>query len=324
MRTGALRYSFGPVPSRRLGQSLGINNIPAKVCSYSCVYCQVGRTTRQQIDRRDFYAPDDLISDVRRRLKSAARAAERVDYLAFVPDGEPTLDVNLGEAILRAKEFDVRIGVITNGSLLQREDVRKSLRRADWVSLKVDAVEEGLWRRIDRPHKALRLAACLDGALAFARTFAGELVTETMLVRGLNDHPDRIAEVAEFLRDLRPGKAYLSVPTRPPAENWVQIPDEEALNRAYHIFAERMPRVEYLVGDEGNAFAYTGEVEKDLLSITAVHPMRKEAVDAFLTRAGASWQVVERLLGQGTLAETKYAGSLFYIKRFEPDREARL
>jgi len=324
MTASTVRYSYGPVPSRRLGKSLGINNIPAKVCTYSCVYCQVGRTTQMQNDRRFFYEPEDIFRDVQHRLAKAKKASERVDYLTFVPDGEPTLDMNLGKEIILLQALEVPVGVITNSSLIWRNDVREELGKADWVSLKIDTVQEAIWRQINRSDKAIQLPLILDGILAFAKTFAGKLVTETMLVKGLNDNDDCIEEVADFLQKLQPDAAYLSIPTRPPAEKWVRGPGEAVLNRAYQFFAEKMKRVEYLIGYEGNAFAFTGDIEKDLLSITAVHPMREEAVRTFLSRAGSSWEVINRLLAQGDLAEAKHDGHTFYLRRFAKDPEAAI
>lgn len=322
MTASSVRYSYGPVPSRRLGKSLGINNIAAKVCTYSCVYCQVGRTTQILDERRSFYKPEDILRDVRNRVAKTKQAAERVDYVAFVPDGEPTLDVNLGKEIKLMKTLEIPVGVITNSSLLWRDDVKEELGKADWVSVKIDALEEGLWRRVNRPHQALRLSLILDGLLAFSKTFAGRLVTETMLVSGLNDSDDCMKEVAGFIQRLQPSQAYLSVPTRPPAMSSVCAPAEEILNRAYQLFAEKVKRVEYLIGYEGNDFAVTGDIEQDLLGITAVHPMRKEAVDAFLSHAGALWEVVDRLVARGDLAEIEHDGHLFYLRKFSRDHEA--
>lgn len=321
MSAGFCRYVYGPVPSRRLGKSVGINNIPAKVCSFACVYCQVGRTTQMKADRRFFHKPEDIFRDAQSRLAKAKAAAEQVDYLTFVPDGEPTLDISLGEEIARLKTLGVPVGVITNSSLIWREDVREDLGKADWVSLKIDAVRETIWRQINRPHKALELTSILDGMLEFAKTFAGKLVTETMLVRGLNECDDCARETADFLYELQPHTAYLSIPTRPPSEKWVSAPDEMSFNRTYHIFAEKVKRVECLIGYEGNAFAFTGDIEKDLLTITAVHPMRKEAVDTLLSRAGTTWAVVDRLVAQGYLAETNYDGHVFYLRRFTKNIE---
>lgn len=322
MSTSSLIYSYGPVPSRRLGKSLGINNIPAKVCSYSCVYCQVGRTTQMEDERRSFYKPEDIFRDVRNRVAKAKQASEQVDYVAFVPDGEPTLDVNLGNEIKLLKTLEVPVAVITNSSLLWRDDVKEELGEADWVSVKIDALEEGLWRRVNRPHQALRLSSILDGLQAFSKTFDGKLVTETMLVSGLNDSDDCLREVAGFIQRLEPSRSYLSVPTRPPAMSSVCAPAEEILNRAYQLFAEKVKRVEYLIGYEGNDFAVTGDIERDLLGITAVHPMRKEAVTAFLSRAGVLWEVVDRLVARGDLTEIEHDGHIFYLRKFSKDREA--
>lgn len=307
--------AFGPVPSRRLGRSLGINNIPPKVCTYSCVYCQLGRTIKMQVDRCAFYQPEEIVKDVEQKIGNAREVGESIDYLTFVPDGEPTLDANLGHEIELLKPLGIRIAVITNASLIWREDVREDLMRADWVSLKIDSTREDIWRRINRPHRTLQFASILDGMLEFARAYRGELATETMLVKGVNDGDDYAKEVADFLAQLRPAKAYLSIPTRPPAEKWVQPPGEEVIHRAYQILSKRLDQVEYLIGYEGDAFAFTGDVEEDLLSITAVHPMRKGAVSEFLARARADWPVVHRLIAQDQLIEMEYEEKRFYMRR---------
>ncbi len=310
--------AFGPVPSRRLGRSLGINNIPPKICTYSCIYCQLGRTMKMQVKRRAFYEPEEILQDVHNKVEKTRETGEAIDYLTFVSDGEPTLDINLGREIERLRPLGIKIAVITNGSLIGREDVREDLLGADWVSLKMDSTRRDIWRKIDRPHGTLRLDSILDGALEFASEFKGELVTETMLVEGVNDDDDHIREVAGFLARLRPAIAYLAIPTRPPAEEWVRPPGEEVINRAYQIFSEKVNRVEYLIGYEGNAFAFTGDVEEDLLSITSVHPMREDAVSEFMARAGADWSVVHRLIAQDQLVESKYDGLTFYMRRLHP------
>jgi len=307
--------TFGPIPSRRLGRSLGINNIPPKVCSYSCVYCQVGRTIKMQVERQAFYEPEKLLEDVEKKITEVLKAGESIDYLTFVPDGEPSLDVNLGREIDFLKPLGFKIAVITNASLIWREDVRSELTKADWVSLKVDAVNEDTWRRIDRPHRVLDASLILDGMNEFARIFNGELVTETVLVKGINDGHRHAEEVADFLARLKPKKAYLSIPTRPPAETWVQPPEEDVLNAFYQILDGKVKGVEYLIGYEGNRFTSLGNVEEDLLGITAVHPMREEAVREFLARARADWSIIQRLIAQGMLFETEYEKNKYYMRR---------
>jgi len=158
-------------------------------------------------------------------------------------------------------------------------------------------------------------ASILEGALAFAESYTGELVTETMLVVGINDGEEHLEAVAGFLAHLQPDRAYVSIPTRPPAEPWAQAPAEEVVNRAYHILEKEVAQVEYLIGYEGNAFAFTGNVEQDLLSITSVHPMRQDAVSDYLARADAAWSVIERLVAEGELVETEHDGHIFYLRR---------
>ena len=306
--------AFGPVPSRRLGRSLGINNIPPKICTYSCVYCQVGKTSRLQVDRAQFYDPEEIYMDVRKKVEKAQKRGESVDYLTFVPDGEPTLDANLGQEIELLKPLGLKIAVITNGSLIWREDVRADLAKADWVSIKIDSTDAKNWRRINRPQRTLEPAAMLGGLFKFAERYSGTLVTETMLVKSLNDSAKSLRKIAGFLNHMQPVKAYVAVPTRPPAEKWVRPPDEDVLNEAFQILNEKPFQVEYLIGYEGNAFAFTGDVEKDLLSITAVHPMRQDAVSEFLLRAGADWQIVHKLIAQSQLTEAEYKGRKFYMR----------
>jgi wyosine [tRNA(Phe)-imidazoG37] synthetase (radical SAM superfamily) len=307
---------FGPVPSRRLGQSLGINNIPPKNCSYSCVYCQVGRTIVHSVELQEFYPLADVVSEVCGRVQEIRDRGESVDFLTFVPDGEPSLDVHLGEAIERLRRLGVPIAVISNGSLLWRAEARAALQRADWVSLKVDSVREEEWRRINRPHRALRLEQVLEGMLAFVREFSGDLATETMLIRGENDGETSIGEIVAFVARLRPRTAYLGIPTRPTAEEWASPASEQAVTRAYQQFTSQLPHVELLTGYEGTAFGTSGDPEEDLLSITAVHPMREDAVRELLRRAGSEWSVVERLVERGELERVQYRGQRYYVRRF--------
>lgn len=307
-------YTFGPIPSRRLGRSLGINNIPPKICSYACVYCQLGNTIKMEIDRNKFYQPKIILDEVKNKIEKATKMGETIDYLTFVPDGEPTLDVNLGREIELLKPLGIKIAVITNSSLIWQKDVRNDLSKADWISLKVDTVNEDIWHKIDRPHGRLELNKILEGIQKFAKDYNGYLITETMLVSGINDNDKSLRSTAKYICKLKPMKAYLSVPTRPPAENWIKVPKVKAINNAYQIFSNSISEVELLTGYEGNAFAFTGEVERDLLSITSVHPMRKDAVEQFLRKANSDWSIVQKLIDKKEIIELEYDGKTFYIK----------
>lgn len=309
--------TFGPIPSRRLGRSLGINNIPPKICSYSCIYCQLGRTLRMKIEPQTFYSPEHIFEQVEKKVNQSREKEESIDYLTFVPDGEPTLDINLGETIRLIKPLGIKIAVITNSSLLDKRKVRDNLKEVDLVSLKVDSVEESIWKKINRPHHHLVLTDILDGMVKFAHSFKGEIITETMLVKGINDDSKDIEQVADFLARINPARAYLSIPIRPPAEQGVKATSEEVMNQSYNILQKRIAQVEHLIGYEGNAFAFTGEAEEDILSITSVHPMREEALKVFLKRAKPDWSLVLELLKQGKLVETEYEGHKFYLRKFQ-------
>ena len=315
--------AFGPVPSRRLGQSLGINNIPPKICTYSCVYCQLGRTLNMRVERKPFYGPEEIFEGVQRKVKDAEGRGESIDFLTFVADGEPTLDINLGKEIEILKPLGIGIGIISNASLIWQADVQNDLLEADWVCLKIDAITEDTWRRINRPHRSLNPVKILEGIAEFSKRTKGELATETMLVQGVNDTSAEMQKVVDFIAGLRSSKSYISIPTRPPAAKWVNWPTESVINTAYQIFSEKSIDTECLIGYEGNAFAFTGDVEGDLLSITSVHPMREEAVSEFLAKARTDWGVVDKLIGEGKMIEIDYEKDRFYMRRLPDSKRTK-
>lgn len=314
METGIV---FGPVPSRRLGRSLGINNIPPKTCTYSCVYCQLGKTTNVTMETRSFYEPEVIFQNVKEKLGELAIRNEKADYLTFVPDGEPTLDINLGRTISLLKQTGISVAVLTNASLIWVENLKEDLLKADLVSLKIDALSEELWRKIDRPHKDLKLGRVLEGIKEFAKSFQGKIITETMLIDKI-DYGDELLKIADFLKELKTlDKAYIAIPTRPPAEKWVRPAEERTINHAFQVFSEVLgvEKVEYLIGYEGNAFSVFGKIEEDLLSIMSVHPMRQEAVIELLRKANADWHLIEGLLEENKIVELEYQGNKYYMRR---------
>ncbi|HKI91287.1 MAG TPA: radical SAM protein, partial [Gaiellaceae bacterium] len=303
--------AFGPVPSRRLGRSIGINNIPPKVCSYACIYCQVGATPSPQVEPRPIYPPEEVAAHVVTHVAKVRARGERIDYLTFVPDGEPTLDAGLARSIELLRPLGIPIAVISNGSLAWRAEVREALRLADWVSVKVDTVDEATWQRLNRPAAQLRLATVLDGIRMLADGFPGRLASETMLVAAVNDGPAGVSRVGAFLREIGVSTSYLAIPTRPPAVATAHAPDEETVIRAYEVMSETVADVELLIGYEGDAFAASGDPRADLLAITAVHPLRESAVRDLLERSNADWSVVEGLERDGEIRAVEYAGSRF-------------
>lgn len=309
--------TFGPVPSRRLGRSVGINNIPPKSCSYSCAYCQVGATRDLTVTRRPFYEPQLLFEATVRKLEQAALEHEAVDYVTFVPDGEPTLDINLGATIKLLKQTGIPLAILTNASLIWDDQAQEALSDLDLVSLKVDAVSKDVWRTVNRPHAVLNLDAILEGIVAFSRRFSGTIITETMLI-GNMDYQEELPKIGSFLNTLASLRtAYVAIPTRPPQDIRVTKPEEAIVNEAFQTFSQLLgpSRVEYLVGYEGNSFSSTGNAEEDLLSIMSVHPMREEALADFLTRAGAGWDLITKLTSEDKIIGVRYDDHTYYMRK---------
>jgi len=308
--------AFGPIPSRRLGLSLGINNIVSnKVCSYSCVYCQIGVTLKKLATRQVFYEPEKLVENVGDHLEKLDNT-HKPDYLTFVANGEPTIDINLGKEIRLLKKFDIPIAVITNSSLIHLDEVRSDLMEADWISVKVDAVDEAIWRKINRPPVEMALNKILDGLQLFAANYQGKLHTETMLTKGYNDSTKVLKQSASFIALLKPQKAYLSIPTRPPALKEIKAVSEEKLTEVWRIFQKVGLKSELLTGFEGTNAGFTGNAFEDILNITAVHPLRDDTVVRLLKENRTDFSVVNSLVAQGLIKGVKHEGKIYYIRNY--------
>ncbi|MCD6451101.1 MAG: radical SAM protein [Acidobacteria bacterium] len=218
---------FGPVPSRRLGLSLGVDIIPYKTCSYNCIYCQLKETTDQRIERASFFPVDKILSEV----KEAIAKNERIDYITFSGSGEPTLNSDIGRLIAGTKEMtDIKVAVLTNGSLLYRPDVRRDLMKADLVKPSLDAASEKAFRKINRPHPALDLAKIIEGLRKFSEEFTGELYLEIMLVSGINDDDTEIEALTKAIKGMKLTKVQLNTVVRPPCEEEAKPLSEERLS----------------------------------------------------------------------------------------------
>lgn len=309
---------FGPVPSRRLGRSLGVNNIPHKVCSYSCAYCQVGKAEKMQVKRQAFYAPDNIVRAVEKKLQSLS-PVDFPNYLTIVPDGEPSLDIHLGELIVKLKSFGFPVAVISNSSLIDHKDVRAELMKADYISFKVDTVNQSSWKKINKPHKELKLGSILNALKSFSKEYKGTLVTETMLIKGINDSEEELKMIAQYLQSVTSDLAYIAIPTRPPAFENIYPADEATVALAYNIFTYLCISAELLTGYEGNAFASSGNFTDDILSITAVHPMREDAVIELMGKSNASPTNLTTLIDKGLLKKINFNNENYFLRKFSND-----
>ena len=309
--------TFGPMPSRRLGMSLGINNIPQqKVCTYSCIYCQVGAKQRYSIARESFYDPWLIHNEVANLLEKLDDKS-KPDYLTFVANGEPTLDAKLGNTIRLLKSFNIPIAVITNASLLNDESVANDLMEADWVSVKIDTTEELIWKKLNKPHADLKLDRILQGIVNFAEKYKGLLVTETMLVSNVNDLPENHVRTADFIFKVNPSRVYISIPTRPPSVKTVKPASSEAINHAYQIFINKGLNAELILGFEGTNTGFTGNAADDILNISAVHPLRADTLNELLQKDNATFEVVKQLINEQKIEELTFQSKKFYLRKHQ-------
>ncbi len=206
-----MKYVFGPVPSRRLGLSLGIDPIPLKTCNWNCVYCQLGRTKPLTNDRKVYIDPEEILAQTKDALE--AHEPGEIDWITFVGSGEPLLHASIGPMVREVKALtDLPVAVITNASLLDLKEGREGLANADAVMPSLDAGSPELYRRINRPHPDITFERLLKGLVAFRREYAGRLWIETMLVRGLNDTEPALADLARAFGRIQPDEVHINLP----------------------------------------------------------------------------------------------------------------
>lgn len=305
------KYVYGPVPSRRLGRSLGVNPIPFKTCNYSCVYCQLGRTAHLINERKDFFPREEILKEIEEAIEIHR---EGVDYVTFVGEGEPTLCKSLGWLIKEVKKItDLPVAVITNGALLYKNDVREELLAAEVVMPSLDTANESTFRYLNRPHRDLNINTIIDGMIQFRDIYRGKLWMELMLVKGVNDTEEELYLIKKALERIRPDRIYINVPIRPPAERWVEIPDEKALVRAHSILGD----VTVIASKEEGTFDTEGfaNLEDAILSITRRHPMRESQIKETLKSYGVEnfKEVINKLIKDGKLKKIEYHDDVFYI-----------
>jgi wyosine [tRNA(Phe)-imidazoG37] synthetase (radical SAM superfamily) len=306
-----MRHVYGPVPSRRLGRSLGIDPVPPKTCNWNCVYCQLGRTTPLSSERREFAPADEILDEVEAAL---AAHPEGIDWVTFVGSGEPTLNSDLGGMIRAVRAMvSVPIAVITNGALLHREDVREELLSTDAVLPSLDAGSEGLFRAINRPSPGLTLDRQVGGLVAFQRSFAGKLWVEVMLVAGLNDNDVALRDLGDALRRIDPEEVHINMPSRPPAEGWVRAPDAGVVERVPAMLGLEARVVPPAAGDFELDTQAT--IAKAVVEIVTRHPMSEAELTATLARHWRPDEVastLRALAGDGRVQRVERQGRRFW------------
>ncbi len=268
-----MSFVFGPLPSRRLGQSLGVDPLPLKICNWNCVYCQLGRSVPLTNERREYFPRESILTDVREALRRHAPGT--IDWVTFVGSGETTLHSGIGWLIEQVKSLTtIPVAVITNGSLLYLPDVRKELLAADVVMPSFDAGSAGLYRKINRPWPELSYELLLEGLIAFRREYRGRLWVEVMLMKGINDSAAALEEIASALRLIQPDQVHINLPSRPPAEPFVLSPDDAEVQRAAALLGSQAR----IVSPTGGIFDLSGydNAGDAAVAILSRHPMRED------------------------------------------------
>ncbi|TFG02821.1 MAG: radical SAM protein [Promethearchaeota archaeon] len=309
-----MTYVYGPVPSRRLGRSIGVDPLPPKTCNYQCIYCQLGKTTHFTNKRANFYPLEDIITDMQTTINNNRN---KFDYVTFVGSGEPTLYKDIGILIQKAKEFtDKRICVITNGSLLNNKEVSNDLMNSDVVMPSLDAGNEEDFIKINRPHPQIKYQSMVQGLIDFNKKYNGYFWLEVMLMKDINDSREKLLEIKQKINLIQPDRVDINVPIRPPTEDWVEIPNDIVYERIREIF-EDYSNINF---PEKGIFEHShGDFERELLRIITRHPMReKQIIKTFSNLNLDKKTILEKL----TILESKnvilkkiYNNQIFWRKK---------
>lgn len=282
-------HIFGPVPSRRLGRSLGIDLVPFKTCTYDCIYCQLGRTTQKTTERKEWVPLGEVLNQLQNKLST------RPDYITISGSGEPTLYSRIGELIVAIKDItELPVAVLTNGSLLWDSEVRRGLMRADLVVPSLDAPDERLFRYVNRPHKEISFNRMVEGLEEFRTSYSGQYWLEVFLLSGITDLPAEIEKMAGIVRRIEPDRVQLNTVTRPPAEDF-----------AAPVSKEQMKRFTGMFGDGAEVIAdYRGTHQKDEFI------GRREDIVTLLRRRPCTIQDISEGLGLHRNEVVKYIQEL--------------
>jgi len=259
---------FGPVPSRRLGFSLGVDTIPFKTCSLDCIYCQLGRTINKTIQRREYIAADDIL----REIEEVLREGKRIDYITFSGSGEPTLNSEIRRIISRVKELtSIPLAILTNGTLLYQPRMREDLMEADLVIPSLDTVTQEIFEIVNRPHPSLKIEKVITGIDSFSQEFNGKVWLEIMVVKGINDSLEEIEKTAQVIKQMNLEKIQLNTVVRPPAEEFARPLTAENLKNIKTVLGKKCE----IIAQFKRAIqkAYKRDVEKRILSMVKRRPV---------------------------------------------------
>ncbi|HZK37692.1 MAG TPA: radical SAM protein [Clostridia bacterium] len=304
------KYIYGPVPSRRMGLSVGISPIAEGHCNYSCIYCQLGRTRNMTNERKRYFDHRDIVEEFKLYLSKDIK----FDVATIVGDGEPLLYADLGILIDELKLLtDKPIALITNGSLLFDSKVREDLKNADIILPSLDATDEEMFKKINRPHGSIKFDDVIRGLQIFSNEYKGQLWIETMIVEGINDNREFFLDLKELLGTIKYHKLYINSPVRPPAETYVKQVSKDVIEEAVSILGG-------ISIDKLASEGFYSKVEDDyeaVLSIVRRHPMNQFEIKSFIEQRGKSdiKDFFEKLNNDDKIEMVDYKGYYTYRLR---------
>jgi wyosine [tRNA(Phe)-imidazoG37] synthetase (radical SAM superfamily) len=230
-------HLYGPVPSRRLGRSLGIDLVPHKICTYDCIYCQIGKTTEKTLARKEYVPVKEVMEEVKNFLE---REVSSIDYLSLTGSGEPTLHSQIRSVIEEIKAIiSIPVAVLTNGSLLYEEEVRQDLLRADIVLPSLDAVSPEVFMRINRPPPGFSIEKVIEGLVEFRKVYKGQIWLEILFCKGVNDRKKELLGMKKALDRIQPDFIHLNTVIRPPSEKWAVPLNQKEMEEIRAFFGEK-------------------------------------------------------------------------------------
>ncbi|MDP8306538.1 MAG: radical SAM protein [Candidatus Chlorobium antarcticum] len=312
-----MTHVFGPVSSKRLGQSLGVDLLPPKSCTWNCIYCQLGRTKEYTLERQEFYPKGEILSEIKEAVDSGAH----IDWITFVGSGETMLYRGIGGLIDEVKKMtDIPVAIITNGSLFSLPEVRQEALRADAVLPSLNAGSEELHQKISRHAPGFTFKRHLEGLTAFRREYTGNLWVEVMLLGGVNDTDAALNDITGALRQISPDMVHLVIPTRPSTEKDVLLPSEERIERAFALMQEVATVVHPIKGSMD--LSGTPDILEAVTAITLRHPvqereLRKALEDRFSSAPQKAGELMKEMFATGRFSLIKQGVETYWIKKAE-------
>ncbi len=301
-------HIYGPVPSRRLGYSLGVDILPFKTCSLDCIYCQLGNTKRKTVQRKKYFDVDAILG----QIKNVIASGQRIDYITFSGSGEPTLSTSLGNLIREIKKItSIPVAVLTNSTLLFRKSVRDALSRADLVVPSLDAVTQEIFDRMNRPHPSLKIDHIIDGLIKFRQEFNGKIWLEILFVKGVNDSPSNIQKLKKVIADINPDKIHLNTVVRPPAEKSALPLSPQELEKIRKFFGKKAEVVAEF--DKIQQGSVSQDLKDAILSMVARRPVTLSDMSKSLGKhKNELIKYCDFLLKEGKIKLVIHEGKKFY------------